>query len=370
MEVQRVYLVGAGNIGRSHAGAVQGWDDSIDVKLFAADPDPDARAAFRDEFPAATLYDDSSEMLAEPAADTDIVVIGTPPFLHAPLAIEALESGRHVLCEKPLATSVAEAQEMVSVAESNDRLLGDCSCRHRGKPTTEKVRELVESAIGDVYHVNFIQRQQRGRAGIEYQPESKWFLDSSRAGGGVLLDWGMYDFGILHDVLPATELEVCQGWQASPETDVDPDTIFDVETIGGAALRYTTEDGSYIPVTYERGQCVHGEARTIFEIEGTRGSVAWNWVDGENVVRYFDEDGSVTSETHTFSLSQWRGNATPLTYFRQRILGEPAPISLNREAVVNFECIHAIYDAIESGERQRVDLETESIGRSPPRGEP
>lgn len=78
-------------------------------------------------------------MLSEPVDPDDFVVVAAPPFTHHEETIAALESGRHVLCEKPLAPTLDEAKAMLATAREHDRLLGSCSCRHYRTPGTERV---------------------------------------------------------------------------------------------------------------------------------------------------------------------------------------------------------------------------------------
>ena len=128
-----IAFVGAGNVARFHMDAVAHLPDGVDLTVAAADPNPDARDAFAEEFPDAELYDDMETMLARPAEPRDIVVIAVPPAIHREAAITGLESGRHVLCEKPLATSHEESAAMCAAADDADRLLGSCGCRFLGR---------------------------------------------------------------------------------------------------------------------------------------------------------------------------------------------------------------------------------------------
>src|SRR4051794_37918036 len=87
--------------------------------------------------------------------DVDAVYIATPPFLHHDQAMAALEAGKHVLVEKPLALTVAQADAMVARARERDRLLVT-NLMQRYNPLFEAVRRLVESRVlGEVLHGSF-----------------------------------------------------------------------------------------------------------------------------------------------------------------------------------------------------------------------
>ncbi len=361
---QRIYLAGAGVIARHHANTATSLFD--DVSLAVADPNPDALATFGDEFPQARLFDDTDSMLAEPVMEDDIVVVATPPFVHAELVVQGLRSERHVLCEKPLAMNRPEATTMLSVAKDHDRRLGCCNCRFLGVPATDRIRELVqEGAIGEPYHATFIDRFQRQRSGVEYQPESPWFHDRSKSGGGVLMDWGPYDFAVLNDVLRPESVTVRDAWTANPRTAADPaDVPFDVEQHVSASLRYRLADDTELPVSYERAACTHGEERHIIEIEGEEGALRWEWKIGESpatVVRAVDESGEVSTEETSFVTDDGLSVMDrPLAYFTRVIRGESAPIVTDEDAVFTFECLQSIYDCASSGLSETV---------SPQRGE-
>src|SRR5688500_15659364 len=109
----RIFLLGAGVIARHHAAAALDADVLPGgAELHVADPNAAAAAAFLLEFPDAIAHPDVTSMLSLAAEPTDIAVIATPPFAHRDLVLEALESGRHVLCEKPLALTADEGREM------------------------------------------------------------------------------------------------------------------------------------------------------------------------------------------------------------------------------------------------------------------
>jgi predicted dehydrogenase len=108
MQPLRVYLIGAGAIARHHANALSNLPvDQITRSV--TDTNPEVLADFVPQFPHARLAPHVASLLAEPPTRDDIVVVATPPVAHAELASTALESGRHVLCEKPLALTLAEA---------------------------------------------------------------------------------------------------------------------------------------------------------------------------------------------------------------------------------------------------------------------
>ncbi|MCG3147133.1 MAG: Inositol 2-dehydrogenase/D-chiro-inositol 3-dehydrogenase [Verrucomicrobiae bacterium] len=357
----RIYLVGAGVIARFHAQAAQRLPG--ETQLIVADPNPAARADFAGRFPQARLFDNATTMLAEPAQSGDIVVLATPPFTRLALGTQALSSGRHVLCEKPLAMNAQEAEQLLALAKARNLLIGCCSARFVDTPTTREAKRLVDSgSLGAVYHATFVQRVQRFRTGIEYQPTSRWFLDSSKNGGGIVMDWTPYDFTMLNSVLAPVRVEVVDAWLANPATHLSlpAGTVFDVEEHAGATLRFHRADGTKVNVTYERASCTHGEARSVLEIEGTQGAVRWNWlmIGGKGELTHTtDVDGKPSSVTQTFDKTELPPHDRPLHYLWKRIAGQPSAAVVNADAVFNFRCLRAVYDCANTGQPQSIQRE-------------
>ncbi|WP_054027341.1 Gfo/Idh/MocA family protein [Bacillus sp. FJAT-28004] len=355
----RFYLIGAGVIGRTHAEAIRKLAPREGCEIKVADPSPQALSGFAELYPEAQTFTDAQTMLAEEANDDDIVIVGTPPFTHCKLSRMGLESGRHVLCEKPFVMNAEEAKELLEVAKQHNRLIGCCSVRFLGLPKMDEVKKLLHSrALGDIYKVTFVYRGQRARSGIEYQSESRWFLDRSKSAGGVGMDWGPYDFTVINDLLSPASIEVAAAWTSKPQTEADPvDTIYDVEGHVGAMLSYRLNDSSKVTVQYERASCTHGEAYHHVEIEGTLGAVRWSpYFESDNVVYTCDKNGEpLSSESLAANESEFGFMDHPVLFFVRKVRGDVSQAVVNEQAVFNFSCLQAIYDCAESGKPQRIE---------------
>lgn len=366
MALQRIYLIGAGVIARSHANAAYHLPlDEREVQLAVADPNAQALATFIKQFPQACSFSDAHTMLAEPAQDNDIVIVATPPVTHYQLTCDALVTGRHVLCEKPLAMSRVEAEQMLAVAREQQRLLGCCSVRFMQWPATEEARRLFNmGAIGELYHVRFLNLEQRNRPGIEYQPGTFWFLERAKSGGGTLMDRAPYEFSVLNDLLRPVRVDVLSAWVANPSTalHLPAETVFDVEQHAGATLRYFLADGNTFLMSYERASCTHSEERASIELEGLKGTLRWNWPRlgaSFGLTHSYDANGLLESKTVSFPLptaGAMRLGDKPLHYFYARMLGQGSPAVVNEQAIFNFSCVRAMYDCALLGQPQTVVL--------------
>jgi len=128
--------------------------------------------------------------------DIDIILVCTPPHLHAQLSIAAMETGKHVLCEKPLSRTLEEAQEMLLTAEKNNVIL-KCGFNHRHHPAIKKAVEIISGgAIGEI---DFI----RAAYGIGGRPgyEKEWRADPAVVSGGQLMEQGIHVVDIFRCLL-------------------------------------------------------------------------------------------------------------------------------------------------------------------------
>ena len=122
--------------------------------------------------------------------DIDLVHIATPPFTHRALSLAALEAGKHVLCEKPLATTLADAREMVAASRDRGRLLA-VNLIMRYNPLCEIVRAIVHlGLLGEPLHAHFV-----NDASDETLPPAHWFWDRARS-GGIFVEHGVHFFDL------------------------------------------------------------------------------------------------------------------------------------------------------------------------------
>jgi predicted dehydrogenase len=172
-----------------------GWAGQQHMKAYAELPGIDLVAisgkeqalglSLCEEFGVPLFVDDWSELLER--TDLDVLSIAVPTNLHAPVAIAALERGIHVLTEKPMARSAAEAAGMVQAARRAGRVL-DVAFNHRRRGDIEALRALIaDGRIGSPYHARASWMRRRGIPKL-----GSWFTNREMAGGGALLDIGVH----------------------------------------------------------------------------------------------------------------------------------------------------------------------------------
>ncbi|HKQ57114.1 MAG TPA: Gfo/Idh/MocA family oxidoreductase [Candidatus Eisenbacteria bacterium] len=178
----RVGLVGVGAAAQiSHIPALLKSEGVELVALCDRDPEKAARVAAKFSIPHYAARIDG--LLADDSIDA--IDICTPNFLHAPMATAALEAGKHVLCERPLARSAAEASEMVKAARKADRVLA-CAVQHRFRSDGQLLRTFASKGeLGEIYYAKAGWLRQR----TEWDSD-EWRRQKRESGGGVVLDLG------------------------------------------------------------------------------------------------------------------------------------------------------------------------------------
>lgn len=142
--------------------------------------------------------EDIEQLLAR--SEVDLVYISTPPFLHHGQAMAALRAGKHVICEKPLALTAEQADEMVDAARKQERLVV-ANLMQRYNPLADAVNRLIDSQVlGDVLHGYF-----ENYAADEGLPPNHWFWDREKS-GGILVEHGVHFFDLVAGWLGAGEV--------------------------------------------------------------------------------------------------------------------------------------------------------------------
>jgi predicted dehydrogenase len=178
----RIGLVGVGAAAQiSHIPALKKTEDVELTWLCDRDPEKVERVAQKFSIPNASSRLD--DLLADETLDA--IDICTPNFLHAPMAVAALDAGKHVICERPLARSSAEAAQMVKAAKKADRTLM-CAVQHRFRPDAQLLKKFVDKGdLGEVFLAKAGWLRQRTLWDSE-----EWRGRMKESGGGVVLDLG------------------------------------------------------------------------------------------------------------------------------------------------------------------------------------
>jgi predicted dehydrogenase len=280
----RTAILGTGFMGRVHLEALRRLE-SVEVVAIAGRT-LDAAQRLAGGFSIPTITSDYREILRDPSIDA--VHICTPNAQHFAMAKEALEAGKHVLCEKPLATSSQEGEELVRLA--TQQKLRNCVCHNlRCYPMVQQMRSLRESGeLGEILVVQGTYFQDW----LLYETDWNWRVDAKAGGGSrAMADIGSHGFDMAEYVTGLRVSSLCADLQTFHAMRKQPKRA--TETFANKLLR--TEDYIETPVETEdfgavifrmgeraRGSVTASQVsagrknRLSIEIYGTRAGVAWN----------------------------------------------------------------------------------------------
>ncbi|MCX8171219.1 MAG: Gfo/Idh/MocA family oxidoreductase [Candidatus Bathyarchaeota archaeon] len=239
-------VIGVGVIGRSHLQAIMSQKNARALAI--ADINEKTLKSVAEDFKIEKFFVDYHDLLA--LKDIDAVIVATPPFNHSEITCDAAAAGKHVLCEKPMAMNSKEAVRMVESCKKAGVKLGICSARSRLTPQSDLAKQYISGGkLGNVYYARFTTIRRRGRPGIDILKESKWFLDSSKAGGGALIDIGCYDIDLalylLGDLQPLsvsamTFRGINSGLKLEAKYDVEEHSVVFVRFKDGLKISFET----------------------------------------------------------------------------------------------------------------------------------
>jgi glucose-fructose oxidoreductase len=201
-----IALIGTGSMARRFLTAVQG--NIEDVRFTAAQSrQADRLGQFHGEYPRIECTTDLNEILSR--KDVQAVYISTPVHTHAPLSIAAARAGKHVLCEKPMALSVAECEAMIEAAEANGVVL-QVGYMMRFHPAHQLIKQRIDAGdLGTLRYVHLERTVFIDFLSRDMPEHRKWFIKPEESGGGAFTDLGSHPLDLLL-YLVSDEIESCQ----------------------------------------------------------------------------------------------------------------------------------------------------------------
>ena len=232
-------LIGTGNIADDRI--LPGINAFKGNKLVAVVSREQARAdMFAKKFGAQHAYTKYADMLANP--DVQVVAIHTPNSLHCEEVIAAAKAGKHVFCDKPMATSVADAERMLSACEKTGVQLG-MNFHNRSMPCFIEARRIVQSGeIGDITVIEL-------EASPGYRPGgtmSSWRVDPVMSGLGTTMSIGVHVYDILRFILEA-EVETVSAMFDTPRNVMEQTNMSTLRFTNGAIALVNVNEKSPLP---------------------------------------------------------------------------------------------------------------------------
>lgn len=347
MKKLRIGMVGAGNIAKTHLTAYQGVEQAEIAAI--CDINPERLKATAEKFGIKKTYASETEMLANEELDAVDVCVWN--VHHAKCSIEALNAGLHVLCEKPMATSAAEAQQMIDAAKKNNRLLMIGFVLRFGDEAKIAKDFIDQGYLGDIYYSKATYLRRHGAPG-------GWFTDKARSAGGPVIDLGVHVIDLTRYLMgkPAVKsvfasvenrlgnrpyLKNSVGWK--PE-DATPQDLYDVEDFAVAMIKY--EDGK--TTLLETSYSLNGEAVTKKELFGTKGGMNLNGSDLKIYTVVNDYLADITPQTEHYIHSQEMFTAE-MAHFVDCCLNGTECRASAEDGLEVMKILDAIYESARTG---------------------
>lgn len=296
-----VAVIGCGTIARDAHMPSYAKNPKAKVK-YVVDIKPDAAKALGERYGVPNIITDYREILDD--KEVEAVSICTPNDTHAPIAIDLLNAGKNVLCEKPAAINADLVQKMKEAADRNGKIL-NIGVVNRFNTAVNHIKNMIEAGeLGKIYHIYCSFRQHRSIPGL-----GGWFTNKAVSGGGVLIDWGVHFLDLIfYCIDPQKILSVSSNtyselakepkeytfvnmWAGPP----DYEGVYDVEEFVTGLIR---TDGPTISFNGAWAQNI-GEPAMFIEFLGDKGGIKLQY--GGNFTFYTAKDGILYETKPSFS---------------------------------------------------------------------
>ena len=345
MEQKRIALIGCGGMGTGHLNCYRSIPDAKIVALCDIVP---GRAESKLELvdPDTPCYTDYHDVLAIPRLDA--VDICTPNYLHSIIAVDALNSGLNVFCEKPDAINVSEALRMKEAAEKNNRVLMVMR-NNRYAPASAYLKKFIEDGkMGEIYAGRCGWQRRRGIPG-----KGGWFTTKEQSGGGPLIDLGVHLIDLTMWLMGNPTPVAVSGctYRKFADTDVSDsvnsnfgekqaDGTFDVEDLAMGFIRF--DNGACLQIEFSWASNVESENQFV-ELRGTKAGASWPRL------KIFTEEYGRTVDVVPAMPQGVNGHRENLAHFVRVLQGKEAPMFVPQQGVNMIRILQAMYESAEKG---------------------
>ena len=353
---KKLAIIGAGGMAAYH---INGFRAAGAEVIAIADVNAAAAAKTAEQHGIAQSFGDVAEMFTA-LPDLDGVSIIVPNKFHAPLALQAMQAGKHVFCEKPPALNATEMAELKETAESTGRTLM-FNFNNRARPESYAMRGYVED--GTLGTINTCQAKWVRRAGIP--GFGGWFTNKALSGGGPLIDLlHMIDLGMHFMGYPEPAHVLARTYNDNIDNKAfkgpwgipdNAEGVMDVEAAAHGFVTFKTGQSMSFAISWaemnEREECscvfqgskAGGMVRRLFGIDGLDETA------DDSCQIYTTENGLQVNRDITVAQDETMGRERSAANFVKTLEGEETPLNTPAEALALMKVIDAAYASAESG---------------------
>ncbi len=333
----KMAIIGCGSIAfHAHASNYQNIDNIEIVAL--CDINPERTALMKDKYTKcanAWVTEDYMDIINCP--DVEAVDICTPNYLHAPIAIAALNAGKHVLTEKPDAMTVAEVEAMKEASERNGRVLMAMRNNRFTPAAIYAKKAIANDEYGRFYAGKCGWIRRRGVPG-----DGSWFADKSRSGGGPLIDLGVHMIDLAIFLMGSPKpVSVSGSTFREIAGKNEKGGLFDVEDLAMGFIKF--DNGACLHIDFSWATNIPRELRFV-ELRGTKAGIKIE----DDVLDVYGEKYGAEYEEHPRPRGEY-GHCVAIRHFADVVLNGAEPIFVPQQGVDMIKILNAIYKSAETG---------------------
>ena len=344
----KIGIIGCGGIANSkHMPGLQTVKEAEMVAFCDLEKEKAEKAAEKFGAPGAKVYVDYKELLKDP--EIDAVHICTPNRSHSFIAVDALEAGKHVMCEKPMAKTAEGARAMLDAAKRTGKLL-TIGYQNRFRPEAVELKKRAAAGeLGEIYYAKALALRRRAT------PTWGVFLNEYEQGGGPLIDIGTHALDLTLYMMDNYEPRMVVGtkYKKLPNPDCgncwgkwDPE-------------KHTVEDSAFGFIVMKNGATVQLESswalNILDPIEASTllcGTKAGAQMKDQKLILNYDKNGELCEEepdlTYRSTMKLTAAEAEARQWI-DAILSGGQPVVLPEQALVVSEILEAIYESAKTG---------------------
>ena len=349
----KVGIIGSGFEADIHAASFQLMPEEAEV-VAVASPTPGNSAKLAERYGIPRVFEDYRKMLKQP--DIEMVTITAPNRLHAQMTYDIANAGKHVICEKPLCMTLAEADEMIDTCKRKGVLLLYAE-ELFFTPKYVKAKEMADNgAFGKVHRVKQSEKH--------FGPHGNWFWDVEESGGGVFMDMGCHGIAFCYWFLgrPAIESVLCHmgTYVHTDKTRGEDESLCILEFANGAVG------------VVENSWARRGGMDDRIEVYG-EGGVTYANLHMGNALPTYSEYGygyavekAPTTKGWSYPVFEelWNyGFPQEMRHFARCVRGKEEPDATGEDGRVVMEALYAGYASAGSGSKTRLPFHSAEVSR-------
>ncbi len=346
----KIAIIGCGGIARkAHMPQYQKLTGDFEI-VAVCDIVEKKAEAFANDFGIPAYYTDYNDVLN--IEGIDAVDICTPNYLHSVIAVEALSKGINVLCEKPDAVSVAEAEKMKAAAETNGKLLMIIR-NNRFLVQSQYLKRYIEDGnMGRIYAARCGWQRRRGIPG-----KGGWFTTKAQSGGGPLIDLGVHmidlTMWLMGNPTPVAVSGNTYCEFANNDVSESVDSSFGEQKKGGT---FDVEDLAMGYIRFDNGACLQIEFSwasnveqddKFFELRGSKAGASFHSAD--NTLKIFTEQYGKTVDVLPNFRKDIHGHYGNIKNFADALRGDAEPVFKPAQGINMIKILEAIYESARTG---------------------